>query len=162
LEVVLSRKTPKMKNKLSLSFLVLIAFLFACGGNDPVDEGTTPEFTPKELIFHGGDQRYWLLTKELISGTDVTSGYAACELDNIYIFDKYGNYNIDAGATKCANNPEQDVRIGFYEFDEANNKLKLGNSDTTYTVDILVLETSKLRWQVEVGGELIERTFTPK
>lgn len=160
---VLSQQTHSMKQLFPLFFLLFICFFSSCGEKDPIDDDDKkPEFTSKEMMLHNGDKRYWILTKEIIAGTDVTSGIDNCQLDNIYIFDKYGNYNIDAGATKCPNNPEDDVIIGFYTLDEANNKLTLGNNDTTIVCDILLLETSKLRWKAEINHEIIERTFVPK
>ena len=149
-----------MKNLFLLIILsfVAIAIVYSCGSNEP-DEPTESEFTQTELALHGGDSKYWILSKETFNGVDITASYLECELDNVYIFDKYENHSIDAGSTKCENNPEPDVKRGYYKLDEANSTLEIGSSDTIYTVRIMELSTSILKWDIEVDGEVIEKTF---
>ncbi|MFY0674585.1 MAG: lipocalin family protein [Bacteroidia bacterium] len=148
----------------SVYFVISLAFLlsiYSCGTNGS-DEQPEPEFTQSQLALHGGDSKFWMLTKENYNGIDITASYKACELDNVYIFDKYDNQSIDAGATKCQDNPEPDVKRGYYKLDEVNNTLEIGSADTIYTVNILELSTSKLKWDIEVDGEVIERIFEPR
>jgi hypothetical protein len=150
-----------MKNLYLLAILSLMVSIYSCGTDD-TDEQPEPEFTQTQLSLHGGDSKYWVLTKENYNGVDITASYQECELDNVYIFDKYDNHTIDAGPTKCENNPEPDVSRGYYELDEANNTLEIGSADTSYTVNVIELSTSILKWDIEVDGEVIEKTFEPR
>lgn len=154
-------KAPTMKNVYFFASVTLMSLIIACGGGE-TDEPTEPEFTATELALHGGDSKYWVLNKELYNGNDITASYQTCELDNVYILDKYENYQIDAGPTTCPNNPEADLVRGYYELDEVNNLLTLGNNDTVYTANLIEVASDILKWNIEVEGEQIERTFKPK
>lgn len=149
-----------MRTLLSLAFIGFLMFIGACEPDDPVDP--VEDFTDMEWALHGGDVRYWLLEKELFNGHDITASYQACHMDNIYIFDTYSNYNIDAGATVCAVNPEPALKRGGYTLDEPNKKITLKMVDTTFTADLLQLENTTLQWKVVVDGETIEKTFRVK
>ncbi len=140
----------------------LIALFISACGTDDTDETPQDNYTTKELALHGGNSKYWVLTKELYNGTDITASYQECEIDNVYIYDKYDNYSIDAGPTKCTNNPEPDVSRGVYELDETANTLTITRPDSTLTANILALESSKLQIEFTVDGEVIQRTFEPK
>ena len=150
-----------MKQLLYILAITSVSMVYSCG-SDGTDEEQQPEFTAMQLALHGGDSKFWILTQEKYNGVDITASYQACELDNVYIYDQYENQSVDAGPTTCENNPEPDVKRGYYELDEANKTLEIGNSDTIYVVNILNLSASELKWQIEVDGEMIERTFNPK
>ncbi|MBI1184916.1 hypothetical protein GC194_11635 [bacterium] len=135
-------------------------FFSACSKKDNNDYPV--KYSDKELALQGGEEKYWLLSKELYNGEDITASFQPCEMDNVFKFDIYKNYSVDAGPTTCENNPEPDVVRGSYELDETKNTLKISTKDSVFTATLLDLETSKLRWQVEVGGETIEQTFVPK
>ncbi|MGB0429467.1 MAG: lipocalin family protein [Bacteroidia bacterium] len=146
------------KFSIALSFVL---FMAACG-SDSEDESPQPTYTAKELALHGGDSKYWVLTKELYNQVDITASYQPCELDNVYIFDKYDNYSIDAGPTTCVNDPEPDVSRGVFELDETNNTLTITQPDTSFTANIITLESASLVWEITVDGEVIQKTFSLK
>ncbi|MBI3142389.1 MAG: hypothetical protein HYZ16_06145 [Bacteroidetes bacterium] len=149
-----------MRTTLSIAALTLLLFIAACNPQEP-DEPIV-DYTDMEWALHGGDERYWLLDKELYNGHDITASNQACEMDNIYVFDTYGNYNIDAGTTTCTVNPEPALERGGYTLDEPNKKITLKMADTTFTADLLKLENTTLQWKVLVDGETIEKTFKVK
>lgn len=150
--------------KINLAFLlVLTGFLFdSCKDDDtPPPPPPASIYNETELSLHNGDQKRWTLTKELFNGTDITSSLKDCELDNVYIFEAPDNYNIDAGGTKCPENPEADVRRGYFEFGTDQKTIKLGFADTSYVVTISKLESETFVWTVKVeSGDEIERTFS--
>ena len=149
--------------KYCLFIVAATFFVSSCGNDDPptVDENPTSAYSTLELSLHDGDEKRWTLTKEVFNGTDITGSFDACELDNVYIYDIFDVYGIDAGASKCEVNPEEDFRRGYFELNEEEMTMKLGFSDTSYVVDIKELSSEMLQWSVKIeSGDVIERTFT--
>lgn len=149
-----------MKTSLLMFALLLVSLIYvSCGDDEPKTDDSQTEYTEKELSLHGGNQRYWKLKGDLYNGIDLMQSYGECEKDNIYLFDIHGNYNIDAGATKCATNPEPDLVRGYYELDEAKNTLLLSFGDTIFTANIMELSAEVLTWQRVVQGDTIQKSY---
>jgi len=141
-----------------LALFISVTYV-SCGNDEPTTDDNPSEYTEKELSLHGGNQRYWKLKSDLYNNTDLMQSYKACEKDNIHVFDIHGNYNIDAGATKCTDNPEPDLLRGYYELNEEKNTILLSYGDTTFTADIIELSAEILHWQREVDGAIIQKTY---
>jgi len=146
----------------SFSLIASLGLLFfsSCDKQDEPDD--EPTYTEAELSLHAAGTKYWLLHQEFFDGKDITSSYKECEIDNVHIFDTYGNYNIDAGVTKCPQNPEENLVRGYYKLDEEKQTLEIGYADTVVNATLVKLSTDELSWETEVEGIKVSKTYKPK
>lgn len=149
---------------LSLSLLACLGLLLftACGKDDEPEKPDASVYTEAELSLHAGATKYWLLHQELFDGRDITSSYKSCEKDDVHTFDTYGNYNIDAGVSKCSDNPEPDLVRGYFKLDEENQTIELGYQDTVFNCTLLKLATDELGIEYEVEGTKVQKTYKPQ
>lgn len=67
-----------------------------------------------------------------------------CEKDNLFIFNTSGSYTIDEGATKCDDADPQTIEVGTWSFNSGETQLSLATPDTTITMNIVGLSSSKV------------------
>lgn len=147
-------------NIFALSCLFMLS-MYACSPEEDTEEVPNPadNYSNTELTLHNADRELWKLTKEYFNNVDITASNQPCEMDNVHIFQAQGNYIIDAGDSKCENNPEPDQVLGKFLLNEDETKITFTFPDTSFTAEILVLDGSEFTWETEVDGEMIKKQF---
>ena len=74
--------------------LLMLVFISAC-------KKTPPENPQQEILTIGSWRMTEYMNYTLTASTDVYASYAACEKDDLYVFNENGRLDINEGPSKC-------------------------------------------------------------
>lgn len=152
-----------MKSKTPLSLLIVFFVIsimnLSCSKDDANNETTnTQDVTNKATLFHANSSKLWKLTNEKINSIDVTDGLKDCVLDDLHKFDNIDNYIHDEGTIKCDDDNPNENRYKYVQREDYKY-LDISNNDTSYTAELIQLDTKVMIWKINADSDVIEKTF---